>query len=61
MTPSKVVPKAAREWKVEVSIRDSIVEGDEFLNANGVKELFEMCNVPAGVEVKVEKVVLKGK
>lgn len=53
---SKIAPKVARKWKVEVSIEDSLEEGEEFLDAEGIKELFEMCNVPAGVEMKVESV-----
>ena len=55
---SKVAPRVARKWKVKVSIEDSIEEREEFLDEDGVRELFEMCNVPAGVEVKVESVTL---
>jgi len=47
----------SKRWKVGLTITDTPEGVEDFLDTQAVKELFEMCNIPAGVELKVESVI----
>lgn len=47
----------SKRWKVALTITDTPEGVEDFLDTQAVKDLFEMCNIPVGVELEVEDVV----